>query len=286
MATTRVLKTLSFDGHTDRVNCVRWVSENVFLSSSVDKSIIVWMRQGECSIKDNYKPISKLQGHSASVTSADAIILANGNLLVVSVSGDSSMKIWCCENVINNFDEVKTSCLQTVQFKGGSFALDVRMTSLPNVMASFHNDAENALIAVSMDSCKVDLYGPQKKDILLSQEDGHFTHVHSLVGHEDWVQCVDVLHHSGVLWIATGGQDNLIRVWKISPVSKEVLLEDQRRVKDLLPDEEIKLTETIFRVGDETKEHDAKYFSVRVETILSGHEDKVFGLQWSISDNA
>ena len=38
----RMRRTLSVNGHTDKVNCVRWVQDNIFLSGSVDKSAILW----------------------------------------------------------------------------------------------------------------------------------------------------------------------------------------------------------------------------------------------------
>ena len=38
----RMRRTLCVNGHTDKVNCVRWVQDNIFLSGSVDKSAILW----------------------------------------------------------------------------------------------------------------------------------------------------------------------------------------------------------------------------------------------------
>jgi elongator complex protein 2 len=121
-----------------------------------------------------------------------------------------------------------------------------------------------------------------RSGVLTPLEKTNFMLVHSLVGHEDWVQCMDATHRNGSLWIATGAQDNLIRIWKISPMSANKVQEEQKRVKDLLPSEEIKLTETIFEVGFEERDRTSlKFFSIRVETILSGHDDKIFGLQWN-----
>ncbi len=60
-------------------------------------------------------------------------------------------------------------------------------------------------------------------------------------------------------------------------MDKEKALEELKPVKDLGPDEEIRQKEEIFSSGD-------NYFSVTLESILAGHEDKVYGLQWQKTD--
>ena len=274
---SKVVCTLSTGGHSDRVNCVRWIDDETFLSSSTDKSIIIWKEDKSPVNQYSFKPIIKLHGHSQSVTSADGIVLDDGSILVASASGDSTLKVWHCRYIDEN-DNLEMIDSQTIVFKGGSFALDVKMTIVPGLNGPVHSIIPNLLITVSMDNCNVIVYGnpcqPSSK-----KETMNFVAVHSLSGHDDWVQCIDVTHHHDTLWIATGGQDNLIKVWKISQLSLEKVQEEKKGVKDLLPNEEIKLTETIFSIAGNEFIQD-KYFSVQIETILSGHEDKVFGLQW------
>ena len=95
-----------------------------------------------------------------------------------------------------------------------------------------------------------------------------------MTGHEDWVQCLSVISPTpSDLLIASGGQDNFVRVWKISSVAKEKAEEEMKPVKDLGPDEDIRQKEEIFSFGE-------NYFSVNLESILAGHEDKVYGLKW------
>ena len=52
-----------------KVNCVRWVNNELFVTSSVDKTVVLW--------KD-LVPVLKLTGHTESVTSVDAAFL-NGD---------------------------------------------------------------------------------------------------------------------------------------------------------------------------------------------------------------
>ena len=69
-----------------------------------------------------------------------------------------------------------------------------------------------------------------------------------------------------------------MRVWRFAKVDEERALAEQRQVSDLGQDEDIKAKEVIFS----TKE--SKFFAVTIETVLSGHEDKVFGLQFFCSN--
>ena len=57
--------------------------------------------------------------------------------------------------------------------------------------------------------------------------DGQFSHALSLEGHEDWVRCLSVTSHpssssteSADLLLASGSQDNYIRLWRISRVTE------------------------------------------------------------------
>ena len=274
-------KTLCTGGHSDRVNCVRWVTDELFVTSSTDKSVIVWKEDKRNKNSYTYDSIIKLTGHSASVTVVDGVMLTDGSLILASASGDSTLKIWHCP-ILDNNETIEGICLQTVTFKGGSFALDIKVTFLPDLIGEINKVAENVTIAASMDNCTIALYGA-RECISRPISDMQFMPVHYLTGHEDWAQCMAVTHYLGSLWIATGSQDNLIRVWKISPMSQDMVQNEQKGVKDLLPSEEIKLTETIFEVGvaGEGQSRSLRYYSVRMETILSGHEDKIFGLQWS-----
>lgn len=98
-----------------------------------------------------------------------------------------------------------------------------------------------------------------------------------LIGHEDWVQTLSVVRlNPAELLIGSGGQDGFVRLWKITAIDKSKALEELKPVKDLGPDEEIRQKEEIFSSGE-------NYFSVGLESILAGHEDKVYGLQWQMT---
>ena len=75
--------------------------------------------------------------------------------------------------------------------------------------------------------------------------------------------------------MATGGQDHLIRVWKLI----EVTANGNKPENDKT---EIKLKEVVFEVGERDANCSGSRIkmSARVETILSGHEDRVTGLNF------
>ena len=181
---TNIRSTLSNDGHTDRVNCVRWVSENIFLSSSADKSIIVWKEAEDSSTSNRYEPIVKLKGHSSTVTVVDGVLLRDGNILVASASGDSTLKLWYCR-IADQGETSAGECVQTIMFKGGSFAIDVKMSFMPSLDGGpVHSTIPNTIIIASMDNCNASLYG-FRGDEFEPLEKFAFEHIHSLIGHDD-----------------------------------------------------------------------------------------------------
>jgi WD40 repeat protein len=90
-------------------------------------------------------------------------------------------------------------------------------------------------------------------------------------GHEDWVQCLDSCTdmNSSDLILATGGQDNLIRIWRFQQRTEA----ETNTINNY--DGEIRVREEIVRVGPDLR------LAVSLETVLAGHEDKVFGVRWS-----
>ena len=242
--------TRTLNAHTDKVNCVQWgAGDSIFLSSSVDKTVVVW--------KD-MAPVLKMTGHSESVTSVDSVTFPDGRLTVVSASGDGHLLVRRVAADMSTWDTI-----QDIQFKGGSFALNVRLATVPTTKGTAAH-----LLFACMDSCKVDVYA--------ASDDGQFHKVTSLTGHEDWCQCVESAYdpETKCLLVATGGQDHFIRVWRLAEVSCDQ--EDSS-----ISSGEIKLKEVVFDLPSNSSVR----MSVRVDTILSGHEDRVTGLEFLKEDS-
>ncbi|KAF5402673.1 Elongator complex protein 2 [Paragonimus heterotremus] len=91
-----------------------------------------------------------------------------------------------------------------------------------------------------------------------------------LTGHTDWVRCLDLCRDSSTttlsLFLATGGQDNVIRLWHIFDAT-QVPDKATMKVCDLqlpLPPDAVRCT-----------------LSIASESVLSSHENWVTGLAWA-----
>ena len=71
------------NGHTDEVTDVKIAKKQYIVSSSKDKSLIMWSLE-------TGKVVAKFLGHSGGVNSVDA----TPDGLVISGSSDKSMRVW------------------------------------------------------------------------------------------------------------------------------------------------------------------------------------------------
>ena len=126
-------------GHTERVNCVRWISDDSFVSGSSDKKVILWSKQ-EIS--------AKLEGHTGSVTVADGL---KEKGLIISASTDSTLKFW------ERQQDDTWNCFQTFICPKSGFALDVKVIECEDkdlwIFASF-DDCSIRLFCKSQESSK------------------------------------------------------------------------------------------------------------------------------------
>ena len=242
--------------HTDRVNSVRWVdgaAAPTFVSTSTDGTAIVWVDR---------QPIHSLKGHAASVTVASAVSLSGGkDVLVVTTGGDSTIKIWHIQEV-GSSPEIE-AC-QTIKIGRGGFAMDLRVALLRGRIP---------VVFAAQDDCKIHVYAPTDEENLFSS----LSEVHGLAGHEDWSQSLDccVANEEGDLLLASGCQDCFVRVWRLCHRDKDQILTKRKKVDELGDGEDIKVKEEVFGVLDGEEN-----FAVSLETVLAGHEDKVFSVQW------
>ncbi|KAK3739827.1 hypothetical protein QZH41_009079, partial [Actinostola sp. cb2023] len=251
-------------GHKDRVNCVRWISneletENEIVSGSTDKTVIVWRKK-----ENKWCPLSVLRGHTNTVNSIAAITITNDNkhrTIVCSSSADSNVKIW--ERTVRYGD---FQCAQTLLF-GYGFAVTVDLAVCPGTTVP--------ILACGNEDSKIHIF---------VEKENQFIKVQSLAGHEDWIRGVEfTLEDSGDLLLASCSKDCFIRIWRISssnknnkhltdniksPITAGKLLEDLG---------ELKLTSNLFSVNTEGKEFQ---FSVVLESVLSGHEDIIYSVHW------
>ncbi|XP_072109539.1 elongator complex protein 2 isoform X2 [Mobula birostris] len=238
------------NGHKGRVNCVQWVHregcdpEVELVSGASDNCLIVWELQNS-----KFAASTWLRGHSGAVCAVTAIYETNGQnqspkLLIASAAADSSVKIWRKQGCVGE-------CLQTLSF-GSGFMMAVALARLPG--------SDAVILACGGDDSNVYLF---------VQEGEQFQKIHSLMGHEDWIRGVEWALCDGSLLLASCSQDCLIRIWRIF-----IRIVSTSKDSD---NEIIKLKEDMFSVQSNQEE---VTYAVTLETVLSGHENWVYGLHW------
>nr|XP_006635894.1 PREDICTED: elongator complex protein 2 [Lepisosteus oculatus] len=239
----------TLNGHTGRVNAVKWVlrndcgAETELVSGGSDNQVLVWEVQD-----GKFTKSGQCEGHTRAVCAVDAIYLDvdSRQLLIASAASDSTVKIWMKQ-------DSKTQCLQTLPF-GNGFMMDLSLALLPGTRVP--------ILACGGDDCRIHLFTRQEEQ---------FEKALSLLGHEDWIRGVAWAVRDGEVLLASCAQDCLIRMWKV--LAKSDIGED-------LDEETIKMKEFVFSV----KLKDSSLsFAVTLETVLAGHENWVYGVCWQPS---
>lgn len=176
-------------GHTDRINCVRWVNSTL-VSASTDGTAIIWVSKNH-----KWQALATLDVKN-SVTLVDGIYI-NGTLLVVTASIDSGIKVWMEK------DE-KFTVIQELKFKVGmAIALKLHKIQI--------GDVDIPILACSTTTCIINMYAGVQENGLWK-----FEFLDGLVGHEGWIYGLDMtIDQSGDLLLASASKDTYIRLWKL-----------------------------------------------------------------------
>lgn len=246
----KVTKTLH--KHKDRVNRVRWIkfknaeAESELLSSSIDGTAIIWSRVNEC-----FECTSVIEAGDI-LTFSNSLYLSNCGsrsskdcleLLICTGSIKGELKLWFRDTK----NDVK--CIQTLTL-GKRLPIEASFAYLPSTNLP--------LLAVATESSTIELYVANSHSI----EEVHFVKVQVLIGHEDWVRCMDFnyITDNNIL-LASGSQDAMIRLWKISTNVVES------------PSDELQQKEQVFVANDTN-------YNITLESVLYGHEGWIYGVHW------
>lgn len=162
-------------------------------------------------------------------------------ILIATASNDNSIKLWKSNNYSFEF-----RCIQTI-FLSNQFCFAIKFfvisSSKQQVLLLFAN-GENLQ--------------------LWAQFETNFYKVMDLIGHEDWIRCIDVIEHDKNIMVLTGSQDNYARVWKLTPTCKKAYTQKK---------EAIHMETKIATIKCNDKIED---FAVSLESVISGHEGWVY----------
>lgn len=234
------------------MNIVRWLDAQYLLSGADDGNAVLWQLD-----RDSAKDKILLKGHTSGVNAMDGVLCPNGIWLLATAAADNSLKLWHLQA------DKQVSCFQTVQLDGG-FCLTLRLTLLPKT--------EQVLLAFSTDDETVALWAEQSAGSGDANA-GQFKCAHKLSGHEDWVRGLDFVYDGDDLLLASGSQDNFIRLWRIAARGTDKPV--QKNILDVLHDnDELRVEEKLLQLGGET------WYAVSLESVLYGHEGWVYGVHW------
>eukprot|EP01147_Barroeca_monosierra_P008732 gene8732-1115_t len=253
-------------GHTDRINCVRWMKQltknggavffPIVITGSTDKTLRVWTFKAEVGWMNQ----EILEGHEASVTNIDTLTFDNGRMVVASSGGDETVRIWTKDK-----DHVLSVVMTAYQGEKidtpRHFIFSLGMGLLPETQQLF--------LACGGDDMRVRVYAAGSNGRLEFQD--------ALQGHEDWIRSITVTYvkdqNQTALLVASAAQDGFIRLWKI------VRLENAE--KTTRKDE----FESLLQTSERHFSVDETMFCSSFEALLAGHDNKVFSVTWSPEDN-
>ncbi|KAH8394803.1 hypothetical protein KR222_006248 [Zaprionus bogoriensis] len=243
--------------HTKRVNTVKWLDEHKLLSGADDANAVLWQLD-----EAGAKKRIVLQGHGSGVNAVDGVLRpSDGVWLLATAAADNTIKLWQLQQAN---DEL--SCFQTVQL-GSGFCFSLRLTLLPS--------SEQVLLASSGDDETVSLWAQQSGGAGDASA-GQFQRVHKLSGHEDWVRGLDFVYDGEDLLLASGSQDNFIRLWRIAPRTEEQVLKNSVDILNFseAASGELCVEEKIVQLGEQSA------YAITLESVLYGHEGWVYGVHW------
>ncbi|ODN98383.1 elongator complex protein 2 [Cryptococcus wingfieldii CBS 7118] len=259
---------VTLPGHKGQVTTVKLLPDGRLVSGDSIGDVRIWAEsQGQ------WKSVMSWQAHRGASVSAIGAMSAKGHLDGVLVTGgsDGLVRIW-------RVGGSKPEEVQKIDLKG-RLALDLDLAYLPGTQAP--------ILAIGCTDRRIQIW---------TYASNIFTRSLSLEGHEDWVRCLQFTPYpssssTNDLLLASGSQDNFIRLWRVSPIApQEAAAPDMDEGLEMLDEFEKRLAgEGGGNTQISTKAHilgvqdgdDAIKFNITLEALLVGHESGLTNVHWS-----
>ncbi|KAK8869580.1 hypothetical protein IAR55_000147 [Kwoniella newhampshirensis] len=272
---TPVIKA-TLPGHKGQVTTVKLLSGNRIVSGDTSGEVRIWKSADE---EATWECEVSWEAHKgASVSAMGAVADPEQGFMsdkIITGGSDAMVKLW---SVGSKVEEV-----QKIDLKG-KLPLDLEVGYLPNSSAP--------VLALGCTDRRIQIWTLRGEC---------FTHSLSLEGHEDWVRCLSFTSYPSTsssssgrdLLLASGSQDNFVRLWRVSPVEAEAAAQEEKEKEetlDLLDDFERRLAgEAGGNVQISTKAHVVSVqdgdkllrYNIILEALLVGHEAGLTNVHWS-----
>ncbi|KDE09195.1 hypothetical protein MVLG_00517 [Microbotryum lychnidis-dioicae p1A1 Lamole] len=287
-------KTLA--GHEGHVTALRFIktpssnstpSRHLVTGDSLGQ-VRLWKQHSET---QQWSTRAVLSGHVKSISAVTTVALGDGSsgdhFLVFTASSDASIRVWRIRT------EAEPELVQRIDTKG-KIPLSLETSFLPA--------SSSVALAVGSTDKRLTIYASPTTSSI------KFTKSLSLEGHSDWIRCLSFITPipadapsststslnydiaSSEVLLASGSQDNYIRLWRFSPApvrtDSTTGLTSGLEALDALDQStssaegELRLKSHQFIVGD-TSSPSCESFACASEAVLLGHDAWVTGLRWS-----
>ncbi|CAH8337648.1 unnamed protein product [Eruca vesicaria subsp. sativa] len=259
--TAQILTTLP--GHKASVNCTYWLPSSKFsfkakhldrhylLSGDTDGVIILWELS---TVNNNWRHVLQLpKSYKKGVTCITAFMVSETDAMFASASSDGVVNVWDVAFPSQSSDECKVLCLDTLSVDSKAIVA-LSLAELPQSPGRF-------VLAMGGLDNKIKLY--------CGERTGKFTSVCELKGHTDWIRSLDFSlseETTSSIMLVSSSQDKVIRIWKlvlrgdVGSWQKEITLASY-------------IEGPVFISGTFT-------YQISVESVLIGHEDWVYSVEW------
>ncbi|KVI05393.1 WD40 repeat-containing protein [Cynara cardunculus var. scolymus] len=271
--TAKILTTLP--GHKASVNCTHWLPSSKFafkaaawekhylLSGDAEGVIILW----ELSLAENkWRYVSQLlQSHKKGITCITAIVVSQTEAIFASTSSDCVVNVW--KTALPAFGgDCTITCLDS---------LSVSLKPLVTLsLAELPGSTTHLILAMGGLDNKIHLYCGEKT--------GQFVRACELKGHTDWIRSLDfslpVDGETYSLLLVSSSQDRGIHIWRMA-LCDSVGNFDKKKAENSLA---YYIKGPVFLAGSFS-------YQVSLESLLIGHEDWVYSVEWqpsSLVDNS
>jgi guanine nucleotide-binding protein subunit beta-2-like 1 protein len=225
------------EGHADMVTCIlaghsqsQDDEDAILISGSRDKTLIIWKLDYRNTEGQSGRPWKCLTGHNHFISD---LTISNDNTFVISSSWDKTMRLWdlrsgkCVRRFNGHKKEVMTVSFSSDNrqiFSGGSDKYmslwntlgECKMSSNAGPTPSDHKDWVSK-IRFSQSS-KTHYYASVGWDGRLKIWNGIFKQIASIKAHDSFINALDISKNG--LYIATGGKDQVLRMWDYHDLSK------------------------------------------------------------------